>query len=306
MIVDTAEEFSAHLQAQPLPVRHPVACKAVMMMAPQEFFVSDESAQDNHYMRAGQQASAERAWAEQRVLAETIAACDIPVFTVPGVPGAPDAIFPNNVWATVPGKLIIGAMKHPIRQREAARTDLPQLFQRLMGYRIEDLSDIPGCVAELTGALIVDRGRNIGYHGMTERLNRVGVEAMHKALGLDLSYAFDLDAAEYHTNVVMSVLASRAVVVAPESIRDPGMVAALEALYEGQVLTITQDEKAAFAGNCIALSEDDLFISQTGYDRLRPAAIGKLQSWGFTLHPVALPEVEKAGGSLRCMVAEIY
>ena len=32
----------------------------------------------------------------------------------------------------------------------------------------------------------------------------------------------------------------------------------------------------------------------------------KLQSWGFTIHHVQVDELEKAGGSLRCMVGEIF
>lgn len=306
MIVDNARDFLDHLSQHPLPLRYPVACKAVMMMAPQSFYVAAESAQDNRYMRTDQEASAERAYAEQRRLAELIAACGIPVFTVPGVPDAPDAIFPNNVWATVPGKLIVGAMKHGIRQREARREDLPALFARLMGYDVVDLSTQPGCVAELTGALIVDRGRNIGYHGMTERLNRQGVEAMHQAFGLELSYAFDLDPSEYHTNVVMSVLASKGCVIDASAVCDGGIVDALHHVYEKRVIELLPEEKAAFAGNCIALSETDLFMSQTAADTVRPEVLTSLESWGFVIRSVALEEVEKAGGSLRCMTAEVY
>ncbi len=59
-------------------------------------------------------------------------------------------------------------------------------------------------------------------------------------------------------------------------------------------------------GNCIALTERDLFMSQSGADALQPKNRAALESWGFVLHSVELDEIEKAGGSLRCMVAEIF
>ena len=69
---------------------------------------------------------------------------------------------------------------------------------------------------------------------------------------------------------------------------------------------MNEAEKNAFAGNCIALSDTDLFMSRTGLDALRVGSLESLQDWGFVLHSLPLDEIEKAGGSLRCMVAEIF
>lgn len=69
---------------------------------------------------------------------------------------------------------------------------------------------------------------------------------------------------------------------------------------------LNETEKNAFAGNCIALTDQDLFMSQTGIDALRPSSRQTLESWGFVIHGTDLHEIEKAGGSLRCMVAEIF
>jgi N-dimethylarginine dimethylaminohydrolase len=41
-------------------------------------------------------------------------------------------------------------------------------------------------------------------------------------------------------------------------------------------------------------------------DALRSANRAKLESWGFRIHSTELDELEKAGGSLRCMVAKIF
>jgi hypothetical protein len=47
-------------------------------------------------------------------------------------------------------------------------------------------------------------------------------------------------------------------------------------------------------------------MSRTAADALRPKNRALLDAWGFRLHAAALDEIEKAGGSLRCMVAEIF
>ena len=69
---------------------------------------------------------------------------------------------------------------------------------------------------------------------------------------------------------------------------------------------INTKRKAAFAGNCIALTDQDLFMSQTGADALEPGHRMALEDWGVRLHSTPLDEIEKAGGSLRCMIGEVF
>ena len=77
-------------------------------------------------------------------------------------------------------------------------------------------------------------------------------------------------------------------------------------MYPQQALRLSDAEKIAFAGNCLALSEDTVWMSQAGAQALRPANRAILASAGFTLRSVEMDEIEKAGGSLRCCVAEIF
>jgi len=80
----------------------------------------------------------------------------------------------------------------------------------------------------------------------------------------------------------------------------------LASIYGGRIIYLDQAEKDAFAGNCIALTGHDLFMSQTAADALELENRAKLECWGFRIHSAKLDEIEKAGGSLRCMVGEIY
>lgn len=305
MIVRTPEDFRKQIDAGWLNNDSLAAPRAVFLVEPTGFRLSEQTARDNVYMDLSADVDPARALDQHRQLADRITACGIPAVRFPGRPDTPDDLFPNNVFATAPGRLIIGAMLHPDRQREADRRDIRTFFTGLMEYEEIDLSNRE-LVAELTGALIIDRSHRIGYCGMTQRVDDAGCRAMHEAFDLALTFQFDLKPDEYHTNVVMSVLASRALVICPDAFVDPEVPKAIAHAYPGHVLEITKEEKEAFAGNCIAVGLNDLFMSQTAVDALAPEKLRQLESWGFKVHGVELDEVEKAGGSLRCCVAEIY
>ena len=304
MIVDSPADFLRQLASADLPATGPACAKAVMLVEPLDFTVNAESAIDNHYMDLDHDANSKRALEQARGLARLIAAQGIEVVSFPGRRETPDGVFPNNVFATTPDRFIVGHMLRPSRQLEAERADIRTYFSS-KGYREIDLSG-DDLVAELTGTLIIDSARRIGFCGMTGRVNRAGLEAMHEAFGLKLTFSFALRPEEYHTNVIMMVLASRACVIYPGGFTDPAVPAAIAAAFPGRTLVLSTQEQNAFAANCIALTENDLFMSQTGLDALRDSSRRLLQEWGFMIHATPLDEIEKAGGSLRCMVAEIF
>ena len=281
----------------------PACAKAVFLVAPDGFALAEQSARDNAYMDLAVPVDPARALAQHRDLQRQLAQA-VPTIAFPGDPASPDGLFPNNVFATAPGRLILGHMRHPVRQREAERADIRGFFAA-MGYAETDLRRQPG-IAELTGALIVDRARGLGYAGLSERCDEAGAAAMHAAFGLRATLMFDLAAGEYHTNVVMSVLASRALVICPAGFADPGVPAAIASFYAPHVLALDTAQKAAFAGNCIAVSPDRVFVSQAGDAALAGDPRAILARAGFVTVAVPLDEIEKAGGSLRCCVAEIY
>lgn len=295
--------FAAALRRLAPALDRPATARGAFFVRPDHFALAEESARDNRYMATGG-VDRERALREHAALVEAVGRV-IPTRVFPGLPDAPDAVFPNNVFATVPGKLMIGAMRHPVRQREAARDDIPDWFRAQHGYAVESLI-APGVVAELTGALVPDRAAGIGWFGLTERLSRAGAEAMHQAFGLRTSLVFDLAPGEYHTNVVMSVLAGRAVVLHAGSFADPRVPEVIAAHYAPNVVWLDDDEKANFVGNCIALAPDTVFMSARADAALSASNRQILRHAGFAVRSVDLSEIEKAGGSLRCCVAEIF
>ncbi|MEM9305056.1 MAG: arginine deiminase-related protein, partial [Pseudomonadota bacterium] len=107
------------------------------------------------------------------------------------------------------------------------------------------------------------------------------------------------------TNVVMSVLAGRALLLHPPAIADAEAAAAILDCFTDRH-ELDEDEVQAFAGNCLAVTDQDVLLSQRAADALRPASRAAIESWGFRLHPVDVSEIERAGGSVRCMLGEIY
>lgn len=282
----------------------PAVAKAAFLVAPDGFARAEESARDNVYMAGAEAFDATRAHAEHRALHVALSRV-LPTWCFAGDSAAPDGLFPNNAFATVPGRLIVGRMHHPVRRREAGRADIRGFFRDVLGYAETDLSAQPH-PCELTGALVIDRARGIGFCGLSERCDAAGAALMHEAFGLRATLLFDLAPDEYHTNVVLAVLAGRAALVCPAGFADPAVPEAIAALYAPHAIALSDAEHAAFAANAIALGGDRVWMSAAAAAALSPDTRLALQSAGFSVQGVVLPSIEAAGGSLRCCVAELF
>jgi hypothetical protein len=281
------------------------ACaKAVYLVTPEGFSLATQSARDNGYMNLGVAVQSDLALTQHRNLAQAISG-QLPCIVFPGRTETPDAVFPNNVFATAKNKIILGHMRHPVRQAEAERSDMLGFFSAVLGYQLVDLRKQPG-ICELTGSLIIDRARNIAYCGLSERCDEAGAEAMYQAFGLKACLMFDLAPGEYHTNVVLTILASRALIIAPDGFADIKVCDAIAAFYAPNAVILSSREKNCFAANAISLLENAVWMSQMAADNLSAGNRNILKMAGFNVHAVDLSEIEKAGGSLRCCVGEIF
>lgn len=306
MIVTTAQFFlEAYGEGARFAADRPSAPAAALLVSPSGFEVCRESARDNRYMALDATVDLERAHAQHRGLVAKLGELAVPVLLFPGREGLADGIYPNNAFATIPGRFIVGSMRHPARQEEARREDVRGLFTGVFGYALEDLSS-SGCVAELTGPLVIDRPRGLGFCGLTGRADEAGCRAMHAAFDLKLTFGFDLRPKEYHTNIVLAVLAGRACVIHAPSFADPDVPVAIARAYPDRTLFLTDEEKECFAGNCIAVSERDVLMSATAVHVLRDSTRSFFSGLDFRLHAVPVDEFEKGGGSLRCLIAEIF
>src|SRR5687768_3433541 len=94
----------------------PACAKAAFLVSPDGFALAEQSASDNAYMDLAVAVDPARALAQHRALQAALAT-SLPTICFPGDAAAPDGLFPNNVFATAPGRLLVGRMRHPVRQR---------------------------------------------------------------------------------------------------------------------------------------------------------------------------------------------
>ncbi|MBA3486732.1 MAG: amidinotransferase [Lysobacter sp.] len=282
----------------------PPTARAAFLVSPDGFRLAHESATDNRYMAQAQAFDAAGASAQHRQLHRAMSRV-LPTVCFCGDPETPDAVFPNNVFATTAGRYVVARMRHPVRQREAAREDIRGFFGGLLDYAEIDLSTQPE-VCELTGAVVVDRARGLGFAGLSERCTERGARLMHEALGLRATLMFDLAQGEYHTNVVLAVLAGRAALVCPRGFADASVVEAIGSLYAPHAVALSASEHAAFAGNAIALSGQQVWMSQGAAQSLTPTSRKALEEAGFEVVAIELDAIEAAGGSLRCCIGEVF
>lgn len=303
MFTDSPEAFVAAAQAAPL--KSQTTLKAALLVQDPDYAVATETAADNLYMNLDEPAAPGAAFAQQTELAAELRRCGVPTVIFGPLEGASDGIFPNNAFATTPGKLILGSMRYPNRQRETRRQDVRDWFTGLLGSEVVDLSLTEG-TAELTGALVIDHARGVGFCGLSERADVAGAKAMHEAFGLKATLHFPLPASEYHTNVVLSLLAGRAAVVyADEPAYEP-LQNALDGLYGEWVHYLKAEEKDHFVANCLAVTPEDVVMSETAWRNCLPETVDFFSRAGFNVRSVDVSELEKAGGSVRCMIGEIF
>ncbi len=303
MITHDIDLFSAFARSTPADFG-PATARAAFLVAPDGFRLAEQSAQDNAYMAEASAFDAARASMQHRDLQRAISAV-LPAVCFAGDPETPDAVFPNNVFGTAAGRYVVGRMRHAVRQREATRADIRAFFGDVLGREAVDLSAQPHA-CELTGALVIDRARGLGFCGLSERCDEAGARLMHEAFGLRATLLFDLAPGEYHTNVVLAVLAGRAVVACPQGFADPAVASAIADLYAPHAVLCEPAEHAAFVGNCIALSPDTVWMSAAAGRALSPGHREMLAGAAFRVETVELDAIEAAGGSLRCCIGEIY
>ena len=116
----------------------------------------------------------------------------------------------------------------------------------------------------------------------------------------------------YHTNVVMA-LGERFCVLCEEAIDEEWELIAVRQLLESTdhtIIPITREQMQQFAGNMLEVKnkkgENILVLSQAAFNALRKEQKQMLEAYARLL-PVAVPTIEQVeGGSVRCMMAEVF
>lgn len=296
---------------------------AVLMVRPAAFGTNPETAASNAF-QATQPASAvdrRAALEEFDRLAAALEAAGVDVLVVEDTtpPAKPDACFPNN-WLSLhhDGTVVLYPMLSPLRRLER-RADISQLLSA-RGFRIDrtldrSAAEREGRFLEGTGSVVFDHRARIAYACESPRTDARLLQELATELGY-VAHVFNASgpAGEpvYHTNVVMS-LGERFATLCAEAIDDTGQRAALFGRLEAggrELVLLSREQMGAFAGNMLALATSHggsvIAMSATARDALTSAQLALLERHGSIL-AAAVPVIERhGGGSVRCMLAEIF
>ena len=116
----------------------------------------------------------------------------------------------------------------------------------------------------------------------------------------------------YHTNVVMT-LGENFTILCEEAIDEEWELIAVRQLLEStghSIIAITREQMHCFAGNMLLVKNNKeeklLIMSKTAFDSLRKEQKQMLEAYAKLL-PIAVLTIEEVeGGSVRCMMAEVF
>ena len=295
---------------------------AVVIIRPYRFHPNPETAADNAFQRhggeAGASAIADAARDEVTAAAAALEAAGVRVhvFEDFGERETPDSVFPNNWFSTHRGgHVALYPMALPSRRRER-RADVIEMLKT--EYRVQAVIDYAGLehdglFLEGTGAMVLDHVSNIAFVARSQRADPVALERFCTHFNFEPMAFTTADAAGapiYHTNVMMSVTTEFAL-VGFELMNDAHRRDELRARLEEsgrEVIALDARQIGEFAGNALELAGARgrvLAISTRAAASLRPEQRAVIER-SATLLPLAVPTIELAGGSVRCMLAGIH
>jgi hypothetical protein len=297
--------------------------RAVLMVRPTSFGFDEQTAKTNAFQNKPTISTLEirnRANDEfQRVVA-TLSSHGIEVisFEDDAIPAKPNAVFPNNwmsTWSN--GRIFLYPMATESRRIERNSAIIQSLKHYFQVSEVIDLSgsEKDGHFLESTGVMIFDHAHKIVYGCISVRCDETLLNKHAKALGYTpvIFHAYTEDGiAIYHTNILMGVQTSTAVVCL-EAVRDlkerERLVRSLEATGH-DIIDISYTQMSSFCANILELRNQDnerfLALSRSAYDNFTPSQRERL-SKDKTLLPIDIPTIEAiGGGSVRCMLAEIF
>jgi hypothetical protein len=297
----------------------------VLMIRPVRFESNPLTAESNRFQGRSRATPAEQnaaAQAEFDALAANLrdAGIDVVVVSDTAEPHTPDSIFPNN-WVSFhgDGRVVLYPMEAANRRTER-RIDIVEYLAAEFGYVVSDIVDLSGHeqaghFLEGTGSMVLDRANHVAYACLSSRtqLDPLGDFAQRMDYEVMTFDAVDRDGvAIYHTNVLMNVGERIAVICDAAITNDVQRTAVLRRLHETghEVISLSYSQLEAFAGNMLELRAGDgtrvIAMSRQARDSLSAQQLDRLLANGHVV-TAAIDNIEaSAGGSVRCMLAEIH
>ena len=295
------------------------------MIRPTRFQSNPQTADSNAFQTqtdaspAEQQRSALTEF-ESLVSALRGAGIEVHVFDDTLEPHTPDSVFPNN-WVSfhADGTVVLYPMEAENRRGER-RLDVIERLDAELGFQVRQVVDLShhedaGHFLEGTGSMVLDRVNRVAYACLSSRthLDVLGDFAQRMDYDVVAFEALDRHGVPiYHTNVLMAIGEKLAVICDAAIARDDQRAAVLERLESTghELVSLDFDQLESFAGNMLELRAADgvpvMAMSRRAWDSLSAEQQAKMEANGRVV-TAAIDDIEdSAGGSVRCMLAEIH
>jgi len=233
-------------------------------------------------------------------------------------PVTPDSIFPNNWFSThEEGTVVLYPMCAPNRRAERKRAVIDAIYATCPNYRVEDLTtwEGEGKFLEGTGSLVLDRVNKIAYSCLSPRTSAEALDDFCRRMGYAAVTFCAVDASGvpvYHTNVMMCVGTDFAI-LCEESITSPEELGKVKSSLEKagkRIIPISLAQMSSFAGNMLELNDGKgsryVVMSETARTALTESQIARISECCRIISADIHTIETNAGGSVRCMLAEIY
>ena len=294
----------------------------VLMVRPASFGFNRETAANNSFQQdIVFDSLEENVLLEFDGMVSQLQSLGIEVVVIQDEPGAarPDAIFPNNWFSTHRDTetLFIYPMFSPMRRLERSKNIISEV-QRITGItEVTDLSHFEnsGKYLEGTGSLVLDRKNKFAYACQSPRTNEELFYLWCEIAGYKpffFSAYDDSGLPVYHTNVLMNIGPGYTCVCldAVTGSKDREMLINAFRQSALEIIEISRPELNAFAGNMLHLQnrkfDQFIVLSEAAFRILNKRSIEKLQRFG-QLIPINIRVIEAVGGgSVRCMMAELF
>lgn len=301
---------------------HPMLSSEVLLIRPRHFFSNPETEATNSFQRQGTDELSKQAELEFEGVLHKLSSEGINfVEFLAHRDDTPDACFPNNWLATLPDKRIFTFSMLAQSRRIERNLELVDWLMENRNYPDHvafthgELKD-PTEILEGTGSLILNHSLRTGYAAISPRTNENAVLEFEQASGYRIHCfrAFGpTSELIYHTNVMMA-LGKGFVVVGLETVdsedRDALMLMVQE--EELEVVELSNDQVYnSFAGNMLqvldAQNRPVMLMSSKAKHSLTKLQEDQLMKYNDRLIGFDINAIESmGGGSIRCMLAELY
>jgi hypothetical protein len=229
---------------------------------------------------------------------------------------APDAIFPNNWFATLPdGSLYLFPMHDPSRRREPKPVYVDRLCQSFRAESIHDLSawEQKELFLEGTGSMVLDHVHQRAYAALSPRTSAEVLNDFSERSGYRvLSFRSIALSGQplYHTNVMMHIGEAFGACAFDAFDQADRKRMEVDLRHDREWVELSLEQMFEFAGNMLQVINRKgipyTLLSERAYRSLHRSQVRLMEKHSQVLPIDIAPVEDTGGGSVRCMLTEIF